>query len=206
MRLRLPILRDDRGAAAIEMAFALPVLVVMLWAFVQLAQVYRAVAGIQQALGEGARYATLCYSQSVSGCAAPAAGTGTSPAANTIKAKIYSSVYGIGPGTFTVADPAQGTSGTATYYDLSVTYSQPTNLIMFPGPTMTLTRTKRARISSCVPVRRSFCVRRKASVGLASSAATTSVSLASSPPTATRWLTRPIASASSAPKGSASSR
>jgi Flp pilus assembly protein TadG len=145
--IRLRLNRDERGAAAVEMAFALPVLVVMLWAFVQLAQVYRAVAGIQQALGEGARYATLCYTQSVTGCAAPAPGTGTSPSAGTIKAKIYSSVYGIGPGTFTVADPVAGTSGTATYYDLSVTYSQPTNLIMFVGPTMTLTRTKRVWIS-----------------------------------------------------------
>ncbi|HEY6048652.1 MAG TPA: hypothetical protein VIV07_06365, partial [Sphingomicrobium sp.] len=55
---------------------------------------------------------------------------------------------GIGPGTFTVADPTSGTSGTATYYDLSVTYSQPTDLLIFPGPTMTLTRTKRVWISS----------------------------------------------------------
>ena len=145
MRFRLS--RDERGAAAVEMAFAIPVLIVMIWAFVQLAQVYRAVAGMQQALGEGARYATLCYTQSATGCAAPAAGTGTSPAAGTIKAKIYSSVYGIGPGTFTVADPAAGTSGTATYFDLTVTYSQPTNLLMFPGPTMSLTRTKRVWIS-----------------------------------------------------------
>ena len=38
-------------------------------------------------------------------------------------------------------------TGTATYYDLSVTYSQPTNLIMFPGPTMTLSRRKRVWIS-----------------------------------------------------------
>jgi len=145
MRLRLT--RDESGAAAVEMAFALPVLVVMLYAFVQLAEVYRAVAGMQQALGEGARYATLCYSQSATGCSAPAPGTGTSPATGTIKAKIYTSVYGIGPGTFTVADPALGTSGTAQYYDLSVTYSQPTNLLMFPGPTMTLTRNKRVWIS-----------------------------------------------------------
>lgn len=145
--LRLRIIRDERGAAAVEMAFALPVLVIMIWAFVQLAEVYRAVAGMQQALGEGARYATLCYTQSVTGCAPPAAGTGTSPAAGTIKAKIYSSVYGIGPGTFTVDDPAVGTSGTATYYDLKVTYSQPTNLLMFPGPTMTLSRKKRVWIS-----------------------------------------------------------
>lgn len=146
MRLRLT--RDESGAAAVEMAFALPVLVVMLYALVQLAEVYRAVAGMQQALGEGARYATLCYTQSSSGCSAPAAGTGTSPAAGTIKAKIISSVYGIGPGTFTVADPASGTSGTASYYDLTVTYSQPTNLIFFRGPTMSLTRSKRVWVST----------------------------------------------------------
>jgi Flp pilus assembly protein TadG len=145
LRFRLP--RDESGAAAIEMAFTLPVLVIMLYAFVQLAEVYRAVAGMQQALGEGARYATLCYTQSATGCAAPAPGTSTSPASGTIKAKIYSSVYGIGPGTFTVADPVAGTSGTAGYYDLSVTYSQPTTLLMFPGPTMTLTRKKRVWIS-----------------------------------------------------------
>ena len=146
MRFRLN--RDERGAAAVEMAFAVPIFIVMIWAFVQLAEVYRAVAGMQQALGEGARYATLCYTQSSTGCAAPAPGTGTSPASGTIKAKIYSSVYGIGPGTFTVADPTTGTSGTATYYDLSVTYSQPTDLLIFPGPTMSLTRTKRVWIST----------------------------------------------------------
>jgi Flp pilus assembly protein TadG len=146
MRHRLT--RDENGAAAIEMAFAVPILIVMIWAFVQLAQVYRAVAGIQQALGEGSRYATLCYTQSATGCAAPAPGTGTSPAAGTIKAKIMSSVYGIGPGTFTVSDPVLGTSGTAQYYDLTVSYSQPTNLLIFPGPTMSLSRSKRVWIAS----------------------------------------------------------
>ena len=72
MKLRFQLSRDDRGAAAVEMAFALPILIVMLWAFVQLAQVYRAVAGMQQALGEGARYATLCINPGATGCSAPA--------------------------------------------------------------------------------------------------------------------------------------
>ena len=138
--LRLRLQRDESGAAAVEMAFALPVLVVMLYAFVQLAEVYRAVAGMQQALGEGARYATLCLSQSATGC--------TAPTSDQIKTKINSSVYGIGPGTFTVADPVSGSSGTANYFDLSVTYSQPTTLLMFPGPTMALTRKKRVWIST----------------------------------------------------------
>lgn len=140
MRPRLPLRVDEAGAAAVEMAFAIPILIVMIWAFVQLAQVYRAVAGMQQALGEGARYATLCISQSSSGC--------TSPTATQITTKINSSVYGIGPGTFTVATPTLGTSGTANYYDLSVTYSQPTDLLIFSGPTMTLTRSKRVWLST----------------------------------------------------------
>jgi Flp pilus assembly protein TadG len=138
--LRLRISRDDRGAAVVEMAFALPVLVVMLYAFVQLAEVYRAVAGMQQALGEGARYATLCLTQSATGC--------TAPTADQIQTKINASVYGIGPGTFTVTPPALVTSATASYYDLSVTYSQPTDLLMFPGPTMSLTRKKRVWIAT----------------------------------------------------------
>jgi len=115
MMLLRRISRNDEGAAAIEMAFALPVLIIMIWSFVQLAQVYRAMAGIQQGLGEGARYATLCINPTALGCGAPAPGSGTSPAAGTIKKKIQDSVYGIGPGTFTVDDPVAGTSGTGSY-------------------------------------------------------------------------------------------
>jgi len=129
------LFRNERGAAIVEMAFALPIFIVMIWAFVQLAQVYRAVAGIQQGLGEGARYATLCLSPTSTGC--------SSPTASQIKAKINASVYGIGPGTFTVADPVSGNSGTSKYYDLQVSYSQPTSLLLFPGPTMSLSRSKR---------------------------------------------------------------
>ena len=68
--------RNERGVAAIETAFALPILIIMLWMFVQLAQVYRAMAGIQQALGQGARHATLCLNPVATGCAAPTADAG----------------------------------------------------------------------------------------------------------------------------------
>ena len=146
--LRLRLARDEGGAAAIEMAFAIPVLVVMIWSFVQLAEVYRALAGIQQALGQGARYATLCISASSSGCTPPSPGTGTSPASGTVKSVIYSGVYGIGPGTFTVDDPTTGSSGGASYYDLTVHYTQPTNLLIFPGPTITIARSKRVWVAS----------------------------------------------------------
>ena len=134
MMFRRLLVRDQNGAATVEMAFALPILIVMIWMFVQLAQIYRALAGIQQGLGEGARYATLCLNPSSLGCEAPTAAS--------IKTKISASVYGVGPGTFVVSDPVSGNSGTSQYYDLKVTYSQPTSLLLFPGPTVTLTRSK----------------------------------------------------------------
>ena len=145
---RKRITRDEQGAAAVEMAFAIPILVVMIWMFVQLAQVYRALAGIQQALGEGARYATLCMNPSSAGCSSPPPGTGTSPASGTIKAKIRDGVYGIGPGTFTIDDPVSGTSGTGKYYDLKVNYTQPTDMLLFPGPTINVSRSKRVWLAA----------------------------------------------------------
>ena len=142
------IVRDQDGAAVIEMAFAFPVLIVMIWMIFQLAQVYRAVAGIQQALGEGARYATLCLSPTLTGCTIPAPGTGTSPAADTVKKKVQDSVYGIGPGTFTVLDPVVATTGTGAYYDLTVCYTQPTSMLLVPGPTIRVSRSKRVWIAA----------------------------------------------------------
>jgi len=137
---RLPsIFRDQKGAAVIEMAFALPILIMMLWMLVQLGQVYRAIAGIQQALGEGARYATLCLTPTSMGC--------TTPTATAVKTKIESSVYGSGPGTFNTPLPTLSTAGTSKYYDLKVNYSQPTNLLLLPGPTIQVSRSKRVWVA-----------------------------------------------------------
>lgn len=140
MRLARRITKDDSGVAAIETAFALPILIVMIWMFIQLAQVYRALAGIQQGLGEGARYATLCVAPTA------AAGCGRPTIAN-IKQKISDSVYGIGPGTFTVSDPVLGSSGTGKYYDLKVAYSQSTSLLLFMTPDVNVTRAKRVWVA-----------------------------------------------------------
>jgi len=140
MKLGRRILRNQNGAATVEMAFALPILIVMIWMFVQFAEIYRAMAGIQQALGQGARYATLCTSPTATGC--------SSPTAAQIKTDITNSVYGIGPGTFTVDDPVHGTAGTSSYFDLKVNYTQPTSLLLVPGPTITVSRSKRVWIAA----------------------------------------------------------
>jgi hypothetical protein len=60
---------------------------------------------------------------------------------------IKDSVYGIGPGDFTVDDPLSGTAGTSKYYDLKVNYTQPTSLLLLPGPTIQVSRSKRVWIA-----------------------------------------------------------
>jgi len=134
MRFAPRLRRDEEGSTVVELAFALPIFIVMVYMVIQLGEVYFAVAGMQQALGQGARYATLCVASST-GCSAPTA--------TQIKNMVSTNTFGTGNGTFTVEDPVSGTSGTSKYYDLTVDYSQPTSLLLLPGPTITVSRSKR---------------------------------------------------------------
>ena len=138
--MKLRLVRNQDGVAAIEVAFALPILVLMLWIFVQFAQMYRALAGIQMALGEGARYATSCLDPSNIGCGAPTAAE--------VKTKIEDSMYGVAAGSYNVPVPTSGTDDGAEYYDLTVTYTQPTSLLVLPGPTIHMARSKRVWIAT----------------------------------------------------------
>ena len=126
----LRLKRDDRGAAAIEMALALPILVSMIYGLFQVGLLYQATAGMQHALGEGARLATL-YERYTSN---------NVPTDAAIKSRMTTKLFGKGDGAFTVADPVTGTG----YKDLSITYTKKMNFIFFNGPTVTLTRSKRA--------------------------------------------------------------
>ena len=126
------IRRDHGGVATIEMAFALPPLIIMMWMILQAGLVFRAMSGIQHALGEGARYATL-YPK---------------PADSAIRTKITNAVYGIGPGTFAIPTPVAGTADGSTYLDLTVTYTQQTDLLLLPGPTVSVSRSKRVWVAN----------------------------------------------------------
>ena len=131
MRSLRALRRDQRGAAVIETAFALPALIIMVWAVVQLGLVFRAMSGIQHALGEGARLATL-YPQ---------------PSDDAIHDKIEDVVYGIGPGEFTIEEPIPGTENGSAYLDLEVSYTQETDMLFLPGPTITVSRSKRVWVA-----------------------------------------------------------
>ena len=127
MKLFKRIKRDESGAAIIEMAFALPVLIILIWMIVQLGLVLRAMSGIQHALGEGARLATIW----------------PVPDVDDIQDRMDEAVYGIGPGDFDIPAPVAGTADGSEYLDLEVTYSQQTDLLLIPGPLINVSRTKR---------------------------------------------------------------
>jgi Flp pilus assembly pilin Flp len=127
MKMLKRIKRDESGAAVIEMAFALPILIILIWMIVQLGLVLRAMSGIQHSLGEGARLATIW----------------PVPSVDTIQDKMNDAVYGIGPGEFDIPTPVAGNADGSEYLDLEVTYSQDTDLLLIPGPTINVSRTKR---------------------------------------------------------------
>jgi Flp pilus assembly protein TadG len=137
MRKLLALRRDQGGAAAIEMAIAVPVLTMFLWGIFQIGVACEAIAGMEHGLGEGARYATLCLNPT-------STGTCTIPTHTQITQRINDKVFGTGIGTFTVADPVDGTG----YMDLSVTFSMPMNFLFFTGPTISLTQSKRVYVAN----------------------------------------------------------
>jgi hypothetical protein len=127
------LLKNEDGAAVIEVAIALPVLVVLIYGIFECSQLYEANAGMQHALGEGARYATLCIpnpSNATTGC--------DLPTDVNIKARENAKLFGPYGGSFNVADVVDGTN----IKTLTITYTRSMNFLLFTGPTITLTRSK----------------------------------------------------------------
>jgi Flp pilus assembly protein TadG len=121
---------NERGAAAIELALSFPILILMIYGIFTLGQLFEASAGMQHALGEAARYATLY----------------PTPTDTQIAAKVTAKKFGTSRGT--LSTPAITTDAAGGYKTISLTYSQPTDFLFFDGPTVTLTRSKRVYVAS----------------------------------------------------------
>jgi hypothetical protein len=143
MRKLLRLRKNERGAAAIEMAIAVPVLTMFLWGIFEIGVACEAIAGMQHGLGEGARYATLCLSPVPNGTEV----TCTIPTNTQIQTVINNKVFGTGMGTFSPPSVTDGPTGSG-YKDLSVTFSMPMNFLFFTGPTITLTQSKRVYLAN----------------------------------------------------------
>lgn len=128
------IQRDDRGVAAVEIAFVLPILFVFIYGIFQVGAVFAANAIMQSALGEGARFATVWPVRTDA----------------QIRSRIESKVINIYAGNFVVSDPvtttvaATATASAVKKTDLTITYNVTTDLVFFPPQSLTLTRTKTA--------------------------------------------------------------
>ena len=127
--------RSERGAAAVEFALAIPVLIMLIWGIFQVGLLFWASAGMQHALGEGARFATLCINPNP---------TCSTPTNTQIQTRITSSVWGTNNGTFTVSPIVDG----AGYKTLTVNYTAPTNFLFMSGPTVTLSQSKKVYIAT----------------------------------------------------------
>lgn len=126
-------LRDnERGAAAIEFAIAVPVLVLFIWGIFQVALLFQAQAGMKHALGEAARYATVCLNPTAAGC--------TSPTEEQLTQVVTSKKFGVGNGTW--GTPQYAWDAAARTVTISVNYSQPTDFLFFAGPTVNLNASK----------------------------------------------------------------
>ena len=130
MRRPRDIFRNRDGLAAAEFAIIAPILITLIWGIFQLALVFEANAGVQSALGNAARYATIF----------------PTPSDDDIKAKVVSSRFGGAQGTWgaptIVTDDAAGTK------TITVSYSQPLNFLFFNGPNITLTKSKVVYLSN----------------------------------------------------------
>lgn len=134
MRLR-SLLRDVRGSAAVEFALSVPVLIVMIWGIFQIAMVLQAQAGVQQALGEGARLATIFDTT-----------TNARPTNTQISNKIVNAKFGIRNGTWHTPSINTTNEASGGYIVISVQYDVPTNFLVFSGPTITLSDSKRVYV------------------------------------------------------------
>ena len=119
------LLKNHEGAAVVEFALALPILISFIFGIFQLALVFWANAGAQHAMGEAARYATLY----------------PTPSSTEIEDFVANSQFGTHNGTMQTPTVTQNT--TEEYFDIDIVYTQPTDFIFFEGPTVSIEKSKR---------------------------------------------------------------
>lgn len=127
------LLRNDRGVSTVEMAFALPIMIMFVYGIFICGLMFEANAGMQHALGEGARLATIFPVRDNA----------------TIKAEMDAKVFGTSQGIFTASvtdgaasDSCNASVATTNIKTLRVTYTQPINLLFFQAPPLSLSKCK----------------------------------------------------------------
>jgi Flp pilus assembly protein TadG len=124
---------DESGANVIEFAIALPTLTIFIYGIFVIGKLFEANAGMQHALGEAARYATLF----------------PTPTDDELKAKMAAKKFGTGNNGGTLSPLGISTAGNTK--TLTLTYSQPTNFLLFKGPNVSISRSKKVYLAAPNP-------------------------------------------------------
>lgn len=133
MRRLLNLRADDRGSSVIEMAIALPVLVLIIYGIFESALLLRASAGMQHGIGEGARLATIY----------------PTPSSTTVSTKVTDSLFGMQDAKtgFPQVSAVRGTNTTHQWYTIGVTYKKDVDFLFLPSRTVTINHSKRVYIA-----------------------------------------------------------
>ena len=131
MRILSKLRKSEVGAAAIEFALAIPVIIMLFYGLAQYGIIMLANSGIRHAVDMGARAATVYI--------------GATPLTDTqLRSVITSNLYGINRGTVATPSLVRGTNNGIKYVDITVTYTVPIDLIFFKFGPMSLSESRRA--------------------------------------------------------------
>ncbi|WP_150291953.1 TadE/TadG family type IV pilus assembly protein [Sphingobium estronivorans] len=122
------LLRNQRGAAALEFCLALPPFLMLLMGALQLGIIASARTGLQHAVDEGARYASIY----------PA------PTDAQVIARVKSREFGLDPAYTNDPTIVPGTQYGVAYREITMTYSRPLDFILFKTAPLSVSYTRRS--------------------------------------------------------------
>lgn len=123
---------DRRGISAVEFALLAPVFLATIIGAGQMGVLFLAQAGLRNAIGDGARCATIW----------------PRPNTATIQARIASKRFGLNTAYLSTPTVVQGTSNSATYLDISATYDVPLDFVFYRPAAIRLTETRRVFVQA----------------------------------------------------------
>lgn len=130
MMPRRRLVDDMTGAAAIEFAFAIPVLACVMIGILQFGMILHASGGMRHAVGEGIRHAKIYPNAS----------------STEVLAEVRDALSGINPAGITSLTFERGTSNNAQFGRISMTYQIQPVIPFVPMDLLTLTESKTAYV------------------------------------------------------------
>ena len=131
MRTIRTFCRDRTGSAAVEFAFAAPILILFVIGVIQMGLLFSATAGMASGVNEGARYANIY----------------PTPTDAQIIDRINQKRFMVQSAYMQTPRLEHGTSNGVPYIDITLRYSAPLNFIFFSTPPVTLKQTRRVYLS-----------------------------------------------------------